>query len=117
MKTLGLLSAAAAALVWTLAPGSATGEERPGPFQGWEKLSTSELAVERGGESAELPPTDVIGMGADVRDNTVVNSTSGDNLVDGGAFAGAGGFSTVIQNSGNHVIIQNATIVNLTISK
>jgi hypothetical protein len=116
MKTLGLLSAAAA-LVWLLAPGPAAGEERPRLFLGWEELSAAELAAERGGESAELSNVDVIGMGADVRDNTVVNSTSGDNLVNGGAFAGTQGFSTIIQNSGNHVIIQNSTVVNLTITK
>ncbi|MBS1132429.1 MAG: hypothetical protein H6R16_3431, partial [Proteobacteria bacterium] len=29
------------------------------------------------------------------------------------SFAGAAGFSTVVQNSGNNVLIQNATIINL----
>ena len=115
MKTLGLLSATAAALFWLLAPGAARGEEHPGLFHGWEQLSAAELAVERGGESTEPGPINLTDMGADVRDNTVINSTSGDNLFDGGAFAGAGGFSTVIQNSGNHVIIQNSTILNLQI--
>lgn len=108
MKTIGLLSATAAALFWLLTPGPAGSEERPGLFQGWGQLSAAELAVERGGESTVPGTINLTDMGADVRDNTVVNSNSGDNLVGGGAFAGAGGFSTVIQNS---------TIVNLTIEK
>jgi len=115
MKTLGVISVAA--LFCFLAPGPAAAQGNPGVFQGWEALSAAELTAERGGESAEFADVNFIGMGAEVQDNTVVNSTSGDNLVSGGAFAGASGFSTIIQNSGNHVIIQNATIVNLTIEK
>jgi hypothetical protein len=44
--------------------------------------------------------------------NTVDSSVTGNNTVSNGAFAGASGLATVIQNSGNNVIIQNATIVN-----
>lgn len=116
MKTLSLLSATAA-LLWVLAPGPAAGQESMRPLHGWKALGDAELAAERGGEGADLPLANLVDMGADVRDNVVINSHSGDNLVGGGAFAGAGGFSTVIQNSGNHVIIQNSTIVNLTITK
>lgn len=48
-----------------------------------------------------------------VSDNQAYNLSTGGNIVSDGAFAGASGLSTVVQNSGNNVLIQNATIVNV----
>lgn len=45
--------------------------------------------------------------------NEVISNVTGSNFVGDGAFAGISGFSTVIQNSGNNVLIQNATVLNL----
>ena len=53
-----------------------------------------------------------IGQNAKLDHNIVESSVTGSNIVSNDAFAGASGFATVIQNSGNNVIIQNATIVN-----
>jgi hypothetical protein len=39
--------------------------------------------------------------------------STGSNYVSDGSFAGATGFATVVQNSGNNVLIQNATVINL----
>lgn len=50
---------------------------------------------------------------AQLYNNQAVNTVSGANQVTGSAFSGANGFSTVIQNSGNNVVIQSATIVNV----
>ena len=50
---------------------------------------------------------------AKLNHNTVNSSITGDNSISNGAFTNLTGFATVIQNSGNNVIIQNATIVNL----
>lgn len=47
--------------------------------------------------------------------NTAVDSVTGSNLISNGAFADASGLSTAIQNSGNNVLIQNSTIVNVVI--
>jgi hypothetical protein len=44
--------------------------------------------------------------------NEAISNVTGSNFVDG-SFAGMSGFSTVIQNSGNNVLIQNATVLNL----
>ena len=41
-------------------------------------------------------------------------STNGANTISDTAFSGASGIATVIQNSGNQVLIQNATIVDVT---
>ncbi len=48
-----------------------------------------------------------------VTDNQAYNLTTGNNFITDGSLAGASGFSTVIQNSGNNVLIQNSTIINL----
>ncbi|MEJ2033716.1 MAG: hypothetical protein P8Y63_11910, partial [Deltaproteobacteria bacterium] len=40
-------------------------------------------------------------------------TSSGSNTIDGGSFAGSVGFTTSIQNSGNNVIIQDSTLVNI----
>ena len=50
---------------------------------------------------------------AQLHDNQAVNTISGNNQVAGQAFSGSNGLPTVIQNSGNNVIIQSATIVNV----
>jgi len=48
-----------------------------------------------------------------VSDNIAANVATGNNVVTGGSLAGANGMPTLIQNSGNNVLIQNATIVNV----
>lgn len=48
--------------------------------------------------------------------NTANNNVTGYNIIDNGSFEGASGLVSVIQNSGNNVIIQDSTIVNVTIA-
>lgn len=48
-----------------------------------------------------------------VADNHASNLSTGGNVIADGAFSGASGLPMVIQNSGNNVLIQNATIVNV----
>lgn len=48
-----------------------------------------------------------------VANNSAFNVVSGSNLITDGSFANSSGFSTVVQNSGSNVLIQNATIINL----
>ncbi len=48
-----------------------------------------------------------------VSNNQAVNVTTGGNIITEGAFAGTTGLPLVVQNSGNNVLIQNATIVNV----
>jgi hypothetical protein len=68
------------------------------------------LEYTRGG--ADLHLNDIKSDGV-VTDNQAYNLTTGSNWVTDGSFAGASGFPTVVQNSGNNVLIQNATIINL----
>ena len=48
-----------------------------------------------------------------VADNRAVNVTTGNNAISEGAFANTSGLPMVVQNTGNNVLIQNATIVNV----
>lgn len=73
-------------------------------------VSDELLDASRGGADLELNKIRSDGV---VRDNQAYNLTTGANLVTDGAFSAANGFSTVIQNSGNNVLIQNSTIINL----
>lgn len=58
-----------------------------------------------------------VDLDAKLDHNVVHSATTGDNSVSHDAFAGSTGFMTVIQNTGNNVIIQNATIVNFSLQQ
>lgn len=87
-----------------------------------QAMPNETLAVERGGadivqNNNETQIINTNTVNGTVNDVTVLNNSTGNNSVDGGAFTGAQGFPMVIQNSGNGVLIQNATILNLTIEQ
>jgi hypothetical protein len=67
----------------------------------------------RGGTDNRTLITNASDVDGRVDGNTSVGSVTGGNLVDGGAFGHAAGLSTVIQNSGNNVLIQNSTVVSV----
>lgn len=76
---------------------------------GLPALDTRALAGERGG-------TDVFNdmkLKGVVADNHAIDLATGNNVITDGAFSGAAGLPMVIQNSGNNVLIQSATIVNV----
>ena len=52
-------------------------------------------------------------LNADMDGNLLYSTSTGINRVSGEAFSHASGISTVVQNSGNQVIINNAFILNL----
>jgi hypothetical protein len=54
-------------------------------------------------------------LNAKLFDNAAIGNVTGHNTITEGAFAGASGLPTVIQNSGNNVIIQSGTVLNLTV--
>lgn len=90
------------------APESATVEARRSPF-GSKPVASDALAGKRGGDSV-VNDTRLKGV---VSDNYANNLTTGSNVISEGSFAGSSGVATVIQNSGNNVLIQNSTTVNL----
>ncbi|WP_404534855.1 hypothetical protein [Dyella agri] len=72
-------------------------------------VSGSTLAHLRGG----IQTTETMTLNGSVDHNTDNQVVTGSNLIDGGAFSGAVGLPTVIQNSGNNVLIQTGVIVNV----
>jgi len=83
---------------------------RAGEIFGSVAVDSQDLDISRGG--AEVTLNDLKNDGL-VSQNQASNLVTGSNFVTDGSFAGAAGFSTVVQNSGNNVLIQNATIINL----
>ena len=87
-----------------------------------QTMPNATLALKRGGDvrvqnnnQTQIINTNTVN--GSVNDVTVLNNITGNNSIDGGAFTGAQGFPMVIQNSGNGVLIQNATILNVTIQQ
>ncbi|PKH87098.1 hypothetical protein [Colwellia sp. Bg11-28] len=55
-------------------------------------------------------------LGAELTNNGVNNSVTGYNIIDQGSFTDASGVFSIIQNTGNNVIIQDSTIITITIT-
>lgn len=91
------------------------GTAQPGPVavranpMGMEPLDPKMLASRRGAADVY---NDMQLKGV-VSDNRAVNVTTGSNVITEGAFSSAAGVPMVVQNSGNNVLIQNATILNI----
>ena len=81
---------------------------RVNPF-GVVPLDSQVLATQRGGADT----WNDMKLNGVVANNQAVNVSTGSNLMTDGALSGAAGVPMVIQNSGNNVLIQNATIVNV----
>lgn len=81
-----------------------------------ETVSLEAMNEARGGQNVELDlfyaESDVDGISSD---NVATNTVSGNNILSPGAFADSSGISSVIQNTGNNVLIQNSTVVTLTL--
>jgi hypothetical protein len=73
-------------------------------------IPETQLASNRGGHTLELNTNN---LDAQLYENQAIANVTGNNFITNGAFSGANGMPTVIQNSGNNVLIQNATILNL----
>jgi hypothetical protein len=76
-------------------------------------LSDTELADARGGSETHLNQNNATGT---VAGNVASQLTTGANTISESAFSNSSGIPVVIQNSGNNVLIQNSTILNLQLS-
>jgi hypothetical protein len=74
-------------------------------------VKESQLAAMRGG--AEVIVVNQQDLSARMSNTSASNLTTGSNTINDGSFANSNGLPIVIQNSGNGVIIQNSTILNL----
>lgn len=82
-----------------------------------EAVSCEILDSLSGGQSIEIENFDMLlsnmQLSAQQERNVLYSTNTGVNIVGSGAFSSANGISTVIQNSGNQVIINSALILNL----
>lgn len=72
-------------------------------------VKASDLAGFSGGTAI----TNKMSLNGTVSNNSDTNVSTGMNSIGGGSFADSAGIPMVIQNSGNNVLIQNATIINV----
>ncbi len=75
----------------------------------------SELQTQRGQADVRWVTLSDVDVDGNVDGNQTVASPTGDNAIADSALHDAHGFTTVIQNTGNHVVIQDVTIINVTI--
>jgi predicted lipoprotein len=81
-----------------------------------EKALSEELDKARGREGVDVATLNLQNVQATLNNNQASNNVSGYNVIADGSFAGASGITSVVQNSGNNVIIQDTTIVNVTVA-
>lgn len=81
-------------------------------------ISTEDLSAQSGKSDLNLQfQVNDSEQNALLKNNTLNNAVTGDNSISGNALSGASGISTVIQNTGNQVIIQGTTMVNVLINQ
>ena len=98
-----------AAAVNASVAGKNTASKAPvNPF-GSRPVSGATLSAKRGGASV-FSDAELKGV---VSNNVASHLTTGMNVISEGAFSGSSGLPLVVQNSGNNVLIQNSTIVNV----
>ncbi|WP_266169056.1 hypothetical protein [Dyella subtropica] len=74
-----------------------------------QSVDASVLARSSGGTDA----SEQITLNGNVSNNTADHVATGFNSISAGSFVGVSGVPMVIQNTGNNVLIQNATIINV----
>lgn len=79
-----------------------------------EALSEEDLSGQRG-EGIDDLTYNKMELDGSNHGNSVMNSITGENFIGNTAFNGASGMFGVIQNSGNNVLIQKATIINIAV--
>ena len=86
-------------------------------FEDSTALSDEELGGQRARESLEIHQVTINAQDqdGDVTDNVALGNTNGDNLIDGNAFSHSSGFLSTVQNTGNNVLIQTSTIINVSV--
>jgi hypothetical protein len=105
------IAAPASAAVLGIAPAAGAISSQRGALSGFgNPLASNKLEEIRGGAEMVINEMRLNGT---VADNSVNRAITGYNVISDGAFSNASGLPTVIQNSGNNVLIQNATILNV----
>ncbi|WP_310447323.1 hypothetical protein [Thiobacillus sp.] len=99
-------------LAFSLQPAWADSDpDIPGSDTLFDALVSDDLLAGQRGKA--LIPTNTNNLDGAVYDNAASDLVTGFNMVSDGSLANNAGLNTVIQNSGNNVLIQNAVILNI----
>lgn len=104
-----------AAALLSLQSGSALADESntgTDSFSSSALMDNNDLASSRGGDTKTI--LNISSINGSVEGNTVNGGTTGDNMISEGSL-GFNGIGTVFQNTGNNVLLQSSTVVNLTV--
>ncbi len=82
-----------------------------------QALSETELAQTQGRAGLNVMQLSGANLSASLIGNSANDTVTGNNWIADGAFAGSNGFATIIQNTGNNVIIQDSLIVNVSVAQ
>jgi hypothetical protein len=89
----------------------ATASAQPASVDGFGQ-AVSAVTLDRYSGGSSLVQNNM-NLSGTVSDDSASQVTTGTNAITGDSFAGASGLPSVIQNSGNNVLIQNGVIVNV----
>jgi hypothetical protein len=106
------------------ASGAALAADPPSSSSDAQHGSTSSANVDGFGQAVSIGTLEHYSGGSSLVQSTnnltgtvvgdsATNVTTGTNSIGGDSFAGASGLPSVVQNTGNNVLIQNAVIVNV----
>ena len=113
----GLILSLASFNAWSDDDSIANDDSVLSAFSESDTLSSEELNSERAKQKIEVDRIQINDqdLNGTVSDNTAIGNTTGHNSITGDAFSGAAGFISSVQNSGNNVLIQNSTIINVSV--
>jgi len=108
----GMVGAVALLALMSISPSiwAAPGTTGGGSLLLGKAVPNASLKDKRGGHATTVNTNQ---LNAKLYDNQAIANITGTNTISTSAFAGMSGYATVVQNSGNNVIIQNATILNV----
>lgn len=88
-------------------------------FEAAQALTDTELKEQRAAAKIEVDRVTVntSEQDGDVTSNAAIGNHTGRNSIGGYAFSSANGFINAVQNTGNNVLIQNSTIINVSVEK
>ncbi|GAB3289721.1 hypothetical protein [Parahaliea aestuarii] len=116
-RTLAARMACAAATLYAATAVSAEPPLSASLAPGLQPVDSAELDLQRGREGLNVDDMVVllgeVRADAHISDNVLTSQQTGANLVEAGAFGNASGLVFSVQNSGNHVVIQNTTLINV----
>jgi len=86
-------------------------------FESSAVMSDEELNTHRAKEDIEIDQITINDQEQDgyVTDNVAENNTTGNNTITEGSFTNSSGFISTVQNTGNNVLIQHSTIINVAV--